>query len=370
MDLPERKISKRVANEIIINGIKRNNYTMTDDDPPRRIYTENSADPNNFIKIITSNSDTNPHVITAIRNNPIDEYFSYSALQTIEDEDLDKNFILELVKNEKKEKFDDDRLLFKWNNISVITTKNKKKILSIRVAYPETDDDDLSLRSTISQPLMTHDIDWASEGCALQRSGVPEDKWEEVDCGRCAMSYAGIGTYKARSLLQNYCVTNSGLLDEELDKWLFEYARRPKDITLKEWKDISPRCYSIHNHLIRKYDSLPFLAAKVVCDKLLGRGELCIGNWKLWKSMGHIFNIAKKFDSDIVWYVDPQNEINPGEITLNRQLDKIKRKNEHTGHYLWDVALILTPYQASKLVDEDGTPMVFLRPKEKLKIKF
>ena len=134
-------------------------------------------------------------------------------------------------------------------------------------------------------------------------------------------------------------------------------------------KATAPRCYSIHNDLIRKYDSLP-LASKIVCDKLLDRGDLCVGNWKLWNSSGHIFNIAKKFDSDTVWYVDPQSETNPGVITLHRKLERIRREHQDSSHYLWDVALILTPYQASQLVDEDGTPMVFLKPKEKIKIKF
>ena len=102
MDLPERDISQREVHDIISKGLRKNDYTMSDDNPPRRIFIKTSKDPNNFIKVITSDSDTNPHVITAIRNNPIDDYFSYSALQTIEEEDLDKNFILDLVKNEKK----------------------------------------------------------------------------------------------------------------------------------------------------------------------------------------------------------------------------------------------------------------------------
>lgn len=126
MNLPKRKIPKDVIEEII----KNKDYTLTDDDT-RRVYLDRKSDPNNWIKIITNNK-SNPHVITAIRNDPVDLEFTYSALKFLKDNDINKEQILDIIKYGKAEQFEKDKLIIKVNKFSVVTSKNKKKVLSIR----------------------------------------------------------------------------------------------------------------------------------------------------------------------------------------------------------------------------------------------
>mgnify|MGYP003331199583 CR=1 FL=1 len=92
------------------NIIKNNKYELTDQDK-RRIYLSRGDDPNNWLKIITSNND-NPHVITAIRNDPIDNLFTFGALKVIEKNNLDKQDILNLVKKGKPTEFENEKLKF------------------------------------------------------------------------------------------------------------------------------------------------------------------------------------------------------------------------------------------------------------------
>ena len=127
MHLPKRKITKNQVEEII----KNKEYTLTDNDT-RRVYLDRNSDPNNWIKIITSNK-SNPHVITAIRNDPIDLDFSYSALNFLKDNDINKEQILDIIKFGKAEPFEKDKLIIRVNKFSVVTSKNKKKVLSIRM---------------------------------------------------------------------------------------------------------------------------------------------------------------------------------------------------------------------------------------------
>ena len=127
MALPKRQISF----ETIENIIKNNKYELTDQDK-RRIYLYRGDDPNNWLKIITSNNN-NPHVITAIRNDPINDLFTFGALKVIENNNLDKEEILNLVKKGKPNEFENDKLKFVSKKYSIITDKNRYKILSIRI---------------------------------------------------------------------------------------------------------------------------------------------------------------------------------------------------------------------------------------------
>ena len=127
MTLPKRQISFGT----IENIIKNNKYELTYQDK-RRIYLSRGDDPNNWLKIITSNND-NPHIITAIRNDPIDSLFTFGALKVIEKNNLDKEDILNLVKKGKPTEFENEKLKFVSKKLSVITDKNRYKILSIRI---------------------------------------------------------------------------------------------------------------------------------------------------------------------------------------------------------------------------------------------
>lgn len=126
MELPKRKITKNKVEEII----KNKEYILTDNNK-RRIYIDRNSDPNNWIKIITSNK-SNPHVITAIRNDPVDEYFTFSSLKFLKDNNINKEEILDIIKYGHAEEFENDKLIIKQNKFSILTSKNKKKILSIR----------------------------------------------------------------------------------------------------------------------------------------------------------------------------------------------------------------------------------------------
>lgn len=127
MALPKRQISF----ETIENIIKNNKYELTDQDK-RRIYLSRGEDSNNWLKIITSNND-NPHIITAIRNDPINHLFTFGALKVIENNNLDKEEIFNLVKKGKPINFENDKLKFVSKKLSIITDKNRNKILSIRI---------------------------------------------------------------------------------------------------------------------------------------------------------------------------------------------------------------------------------------------
>ena len=136
MALPERNISRELVERIITS--RPYSYTTGEKGDLRREYIEHSADPNNFVKIITNDSDNPITIITAIRNNPTDDdNFTYTALKTIEEENLDKNLIIHIINNVIPVKFGKDKLKFSYKNeyqkISVVSNLDKNKILSIRV---------------------------------------------------------------------------------------------------------------------------------------------------------------------------------------------------------------------------------------------
>ena len=409
----------------IIGNQEPQEVTISGD--PRLLYTERWGDRGEFIRIVTNPDRKRPTIITVVRNEPIPDEFTQSALQTIEENNLDKDYILQIIQNVKPQT-ERNNLLFKWDDLSIMTNKEKTIVTSIRVnkllftntaevsmrennisyetirrildeikpepaeegedgrprllfydadnnieVYTNEDQNTIigvfyrpppdTLRSTISQPLLTHTIDWQTEGCALQRTNIDISKG--IDCGRCAMSYAGIGTPRARSELQNLCVNESGLNNYNENRWLYYNARRPYGISDEEWKDLAPRGYQISRAFRRKHsDKSMGIIGEIVFDKLLDRGEQVIGGWLIYQKdrsrdkfvSGHRFNIAKTIYDDRVWYVDAQHEINPGEVLF---IDKIIEKEDPSENkYVSDIDLILTPWQASQLVDDDGTSMV------------
>ena len=171
------------------------------------------------------------------------------------------------------------------------------------------------------------------------------------------MSYAGIGTYNSRSLLQKKCIKDYGITKNQLNIWLYYYAIRPLAISKKKWDYLAPRFYSVHKRFIFKYKSLPF-AAHEIANTILNRGEQCVAMWDRCNSFGHYFNIAKTETSNIPWYVCAQSYINPETISLYDQLKQIEY-NFYGPNYLCEVSFILTPYQACELVDDEGIPMVY-----------
>ena len=171
------------------------------------------------------------------------------------------------------------------------------------------------------------------------------------------MSYAGIGTYNSRSLLQKKCIKNYGINKYQLNKWLYNSTRRPQGINIKEWEYLAPRFYSVNKKLIFKFKSLP-IAADKIANTLLNRGQQCVSMWSRNNYSGHIFNIAKTETSDISWYVCAQSYINPETISFYDKLLQIEY-DFYGLHYLSDVSFVLTPYQASQLIDDEGTYMVY-----------
>ena len=282
--------------------------------------------------------------------------FTPGALRTLESNNIKKETIINIIKNnyDIPKDFSPTQKQFENDEYSILMNNDLSLILSI-IVKPKT------LRSTISQPNLTHDIKWETEGCALQRTDVPRNQWNPVDCARCAISYVGIGRAYGRSILQNMAVDRFGIRDSEMNKWLLEHARRPDSISNSKWKDeVAPRTYFIAPQFKKKfgniYDSTVIaIAAEALANKLLSRGEIVMSSWTLHGSFGHYFNIAKTDKSDIVWYVDAQENISPGRIKLLDRLLRLSRDDKK----LSNIGFILTPWQASQLRDEDGTYMVF-----------
>ena len=130
MKLPTREITKDTIESIIKNN---KNYILTNKNT-RRIYLDRNNDPNNWIKIITNNSNKskNMHIITAIRNDPLDFNFSFTALEFLKKNNINNSQILHSIKYAPYELFENDKLIIKNDKYSIITCKNKIKILSIR----------------------------------------------------------------------------------------------------------------------------------------------------------------------------------------------------------------------------------------------
>ena len=319
-----------------------------------RIYTGEIPGESDLYKIITSDS-ADLFVITVIRDKDL---YSQKVLKDMEDNDISTELVEYIIWNTKKyvaEKRDEqgERLEFSYTtdgqNITVFTNKGRTKIIGIRVE---------SMYSPVSQHYKTHMIDYKTEGCALQSTHVSEDKG--VDCGRCAISYAKLGDYEARTDLQEMCVKDKGAGNFEINKWLAKHAVQTKHIDkLPPKYHRPPRIYFIHpefvksiKHIVGKNNKFG-VAAEIISDKLLGYNEQVISFWDCHKTYGHYFNIGK-LDSDTIWYINPQGGLNPGNITL---LDQI---NQTCGEGSWvtQIAFILQPWQADLLFDNNGKPLL------------
>ena len=175
-------------------------------------------------------------------------------------------------------------------SISVQTDIHVTKIIGIRFK---------NMRSRVSQPNDTHIIDFETEGCALQRTG--RSITEGTDCGRCAMSYAGIGTPADRSKLQHICADqNSGLTVKEETNWLRQYAK-------KDDEGYSPQSYLLNYRQLRDGDLIEL--AEEVANRLLGLNEMVVASYETSSRgliSGHVFIIAKTNNYDDVF---PNNYI-------------------------------------------------------------
>ena len=311
-----------------------------------RIYSGLIPGDSDLYKIITSDSDS-PYIITVIRDKDL---YTQTAYENMEANDISSDLVEYIVWETAEYKGEErdaqgGRLKFiyttKGKNITVFTNKTKTKIIGVFVK---------SMHSPQSQPNGTHQIDYHSEGCALQRTDVSHDKG--VDCGRCSISYAGIGTSVARSILQNKCVKGDGALNSMMNKWLKDYA-------FKDQYGKSPIIYYIHPDFVNSIkrfagrNNIYGYAAEIICDKLLGHYEQVVSFWNCHKTYGHYYNIGK-LNSDIIWYINPQDNTNAGE---KRLIDQI---NTSCGSKSWvtQIGFILQPWQASLLIDDDGDPLV------------
>ena len=137
-----------------------------------------------------------------------------------------------------------------------------------------------------------------------------------------------------------------------MNKWLKEYA-------FKDQYGNSPRIYYIHPDFVNSIkrfagrNNIYGYAAEIICDKLLGHYEQVVSFWNCHKTYGHYYNIGK-LNSDIIWYINPQGNTNAGEKQL---IDQI---NTTCGSKSWvtQIGLILQPWQASLLIDDNGDPLV------------
>ena len=338
--ISERFIEKRDIDKII--GSRKYKIGNSHSSIPGnvRIYTGlNSM--NETVKIITSDDEI-PQVITVIKDLDI---FSKKALDDMEENNIFEYEILDIIDKYtgniitvpgSKER----RLQFikteKGISISVLTNMNKNKIIGIRFK---------KVRSKTSQPYDTHEIDWGKEGCALQRTNVPTSYG--IDCGRCSMSYIGIGSPASRSQLQNQCVSNTGLSIREHNEWLRINAGRDRDGN-------SPEIFSINKTQLRRRNIIDITLE--AADRLLSPGDQVSAAFELSKKdklgvWGHIFNIAKlDYDDYNIWYVCPQSGINPGELLLRDKLESLRRE----GNHITDINFVLLQWQNELLLDKNG----------------
>ena len=338
--ISERFIEKRDIDRII--GSRKYKIGNSHSSIPGnvRIYTGlNSM--NETVKIITSDDEI-PQVITVIKDLDI---FSKKALDDMEENNIFEYEILDIIDKYtgniitvpgSKER----RLQFikteKGISISVLTNMNKNKIIGIRFK---------KVRSKTSQPYDTHEIDWGKEGCALQRTNVPTSYG--IDCGRCSMSYIGIGSPASRSQLQNLCVSNTGLSIQEHNKWLRINAGRDRDGN-------SPEIFTINKTQLRRRNIIDITLE--AADRLLSPGEQVSAAFELSKQdklglSGHVFNIAKtEYDDYNIWYVCPQSGINPGELLLRDKLESLRRE----GNHIADINFVLLQWQNELLLDKNG----------------
>ena len=296
------------------------------------------------VKIITSDDEI-PLVITVIKD--LDK-FSKRALDDMEENNIFEYEILDIIDNyvgniitmpgtkEKRMQFIKTE---KGISISVVTNMTKNKIIGIRVK---------KVRSKTSQPYDTHEIDWGKEGCALQRTNVPTSFG--IDCGRCSMSYIGIGSPASRSQLQNQCVSNTGLSIREHNEWLRINAGRDRDGN-------SPEIFSINKTQLRRRNIIDITLE--AADRLLSPGDQVSAAFELNKQdelgiWGHIFNIAKlDYDDYNIWYVCPQTGINPGDMLLRDKLESFNQQGK-----IIDVNFVLLQWQNELLLDRNGNRLL------------
>ena len=344
----ERMSERNITEAIIINIIKQNQYEKgKSNQGPVRIYKGHLDKTKDLYKIITSDDD-NPTIITVIRDK---DMFTESALISMLDNNISEKQVLNIIEKNQPQEVKGNkqghRLEFTYTygglNITVYTNIEKSKIIGVFAK---------NMRSFCSQPNDTHMIDYETEGCALQRTDVPEEEWEEVDCGRCAMSYAGIGTSISRSKLQNLCVRGQGILKKQMNIWLRDEAKR-------DHFRQAPRLYYIHPDFIEaklgkyKIKHAVISAAVEISNKLLGYNEQVVAFYDCVNSMGHVFNIGKMADDNTVWYICPQTGLNPGEETLKDRFESM-----HRDRSVQQVSFVLQPWQADLLVDENINPLL------------
>lgn len=188
------------------------------------------------------------------------------------------------------------------------------------------------LRSYESQPKNTH---------CVQKEDTGKSKWNN-DCAKCAVNYAGIGTWKERQELFKIANNNWGVDDYNFNKWL-------RDNMKSEGRP--PRLYYIHPKYIEKIkgkDSI-IKCTKKISDKLLANGEQVIAFYNRESGGGHLFNIGKDSRGNI-WYIDPQNNINPGKYNIEQAFN-------WQGNII-NVKFVLKPWQAEAFIDDDGEPML------------
>ena len=337
-----QRLDERVISENdIVRMLLKNKYKLGDAKKgfsgKVRIY-EDVNHKKERIKLITTDNDT-PLIITVIKDN---DMFSQTALDDMQENNISEDKILEILEQYKpiRVRLEDGSMgnLYIATNdgisISVQTDIHVTKIIGIRFK---------NMRSRVSQPNDTHVIDFETEGCALQRTG--RSITEGTDCGRCAMSYAGIGTPASRSRLQNICADqNQGLSVREETEWLRQYAK-------KDDEGYSPQSYSINYRQLRDGDLIEL--AEEVANRLLGLNEMVVASYETSSRdliSGHVFIIAKTNDYDDVWYVCPQQNINPGEVLLR---DKLSEYRNLTG-----IRFTVMPWQSALLKDFNGVHLL------------
>jgi len=179
-----------------------------------------------------------------------------------------------------------------------------------------------------------------------------QSEWHN-DCARCAASYAGLGTIRGQKELIETANRNWGIDPYNFNLWLERNT---------DWYESPPQVYYINSDYIKliteetlregkNYNKtdIVLICTKNIADKLLKNHEIIIAGYEKEQGHGHYFNIGKF--NDKIWYIDPQDDLNPGIFELE---ETYKWEEKEQGIPIINSSFVLEPWQAEKLFIYDN----------------
>ena len=131
--MQERNISKKDISRILSN--QKYTFSMDKKGIFNRLYLEKGKDKEDYLVILTKNVDfnKNPTIITVIRNDPIPEVYTPTAMKSLKHNKISEEQVENVLKNiiPKISSKDNERLEFDGDDLIVYTSKDQSKIISV-----------------------------------------------------------------------------------------------------------------------------------------------------------------------------------------------------------------------------------------------